>query len=143
MIAVLVEPYMLRFLVVVPLLVGLPQRVGEEARPTTLRHFVDHQFEAALRVSDVVKIRFLVARAAAPCRHVDNLFGYNLLLSYFTDKQQAMIATAAHEGWEQGGRTAAAEENAGDCTVKLRGLQAADDELVVLSEQVASGTARP
>ena len=91
----------------------------------------------------MVKIRFALARAAAPCRHVDNLFGYNLLLSRFSDKQQALIVTAARDGWEHGGNTAAADDDARNCTTKLNGLRAADDELVVLSEQVASGDARP
>ena len=134
---------MFRILLIVPLVVGLPRPIVEEAHPSTLTHFVDRKFEAALRVSDVVKVRFLIARAAARCRHVDNLFGYNLLLSRFTDRQQALIVTAAREGWEQGARASAAGEDGSDCATSLRQLQNADDELVVLSEQVASGDARP
>ena len=134
---------MFRFLMLVPLIVGLPRPIAEEAHPRGLSNYVNREFEAALRVSDVVKIRFLVARAAAPCRHVDNQFGYNLLLSHFTAIEQALIVTAARVGWEQGARAADAGDEPESCTAKLRGLQAADDELVVLSEQVANAGAGP
>ena len=134
---------MFRLILILPLVIGLPRSVAEEAHPSTLSHFVDRKFEAALRVSDVVKIRFLIARAAVTCRHADNLFGYNLLLSHFSDKQQAVIVTAAREGWDQGIQSAAGDSDAVDCRATLRGLQAADDELVVLAEQVSSGDARP
>ena len=135
---------MFRTLVVVSLLFAVPRPTADDAKRNNLSHFVDHKFEAALRVSDVVKIRFMLAAAATGCRHVDNLFGYNLLLAQFTDTQKALIDTAARDGWDRGSHALAF--TGGDpsaCAATLRSLHTADDELVVLAEQVAHEGERP
>ncbi len=140
---------MLRLLPMLLVLLTVPHRIAEEPPRDPLHPFAAPRFAAAVRVSGAVRARFALAAQAGACHFIDSLYGYNLLLSHFNSEQQLPIAQAAREGAKQGAQkvanlttlpSAVPGSGIADCPAALQKLHAADDELVVLAEQVALGT---
>ncbi len=127
---------MLRLLCTILSIVAFPQTILETHPRNGGRQPIDVKLERAKQISGIVRARFVLAAAAAPCRQSDNLFGYNLLISHFTGLSETVLATAARDGLQQGGKTRA-ERASPPCASALDDLQRADDGLVVLAERVA------
>ena len=129
---------MLRSLLLCLPILLVPGSLAERSRPNASVAGTQARSGITTQVGAAVRSRFELAAAAADCRFADNLYGYNLLLAQVAGAGKSALRSAAGEG-RQRGMAAAGSGNATPCPALLNKLEAADDALVMLAEQVAAG----
>ena len=89
------------------------------------------------RLATATKLRFVAAANVSGCRQDTELYAFNQLRDQLTGLGQSFLDDAAAKGLAEG-RSVADSSGSAACQAAIDKLSAADDGLLVLSEQAAS-----